>query len=408
MLAVHKTPSILAHWINRLIFLCFFLSLSFSFSAQSLPFERTEERAPCDNYSADKVPLFGDLHVHSRYSFDSYGSNQRNDPWDAYRYAKGETIMLPNIDGEQAIAAQIHRPLDFTSVTDHGETLGQIGVCSENAGRLGYWWPMCGTRSTNYYVQLGSLSLWAINNVSREEKKKPSPVNYLTVKRQVSNYGGNIQQAAEDHYDRSSECKFTTFVGYEYTDAPDTKNMHRNVIFRNENVTDYPITTFDTGSYNFPNLWTQLQSQCIDPDQGCDVIAIPHNPNLAGGLMFPNPATPQQAQDRLQFEPIVELLQHKAASECRFDRLASRGVLTEDELCDFEQTPADNLSMLGSVHGKIQSERGEAVALDDFAPRNMVRNALKAGLELEQSSGTNPFKMGFIGSTDTQCLTRRR
>ena len=120
MLAVHKTPSILAHWINRLIFLCFFLSLSFSFSAQSLPFERTEERAPCDNYSADKVPLFGDLHVHSRYSFDSYGSNQRNDPWDAYRYAKGETIMLPNIDGEQAIAAQIHRPLDFTSVTDHG------------------------------------------------------------------------------------------------------------------------------------------------------------------------------------------------------------------------------------------------------------------------------------------------
>tara|TARA_S200000501_G_scaffold366342_1_gene400958 strand:+ start:2827 stop:4872 length:2046 start_codon:yes stop_codon:yes gene_type:complete len=391
------------NWINRSMILYFLLGFSFSINVQSLPFERTEGRAPCDNYNVNKVPLFGDLHVHSRYSFDSYGSNQRNDPWDAYRYAKGETIMLPNIDGEQAIAAQIHRPLDFTSVTDHGETLGQIGVCSQNAGRLGYWWPMCiGTRSKNYYVQLGSLSLWAINNVSREgEKKETFACKLSDCKAAGLELWSNIQQAAEDHYDRSSECKFTTFVGYEYTDAPDTKNMHRNVIFRNENVTDYPITTFDTGSYNFPNLWTQLQSQCIDPDQGCDVIAIPHNPNLAGGLMFPNPATPQQAQDRLQFEPIVELLQHKAASECRFDRLAGRGVLTEDELCDFEQTPADNLSMLGSVHGEIQSERGEAVALDDFAPRNMVRNALKAGLELEQSSGTNPFKMGFIGSTDT-------
>ena len=227
--------------------LCFLLSLSFSLNAQSLPFERTEDRAPCDNYSADKVPLFGDLHVHSRYSFDSYGSNQRNDPWDAYRYAKGETIMLPNIDGEHAIAAQIHRPLDFTSVTDHGETLGQIGVCSENAGRLGYWWPLClGTRSKNYYVQLGSLSLWAINNVSREgEKKETFACKLSDCKAAGLELWDNIQQAAEDHYDRSSECKFTTFVGYEYTDAPDTKNMHRNVIFRNKNVTDYPITTFD-------------------------------------------------------------------------------------------------------------------------------------------------------------------
>lgn len=366
-------------------------------------FERTEKRAPCDDYRASKSAFFGDLHVHSRYSFDSFGSNQRNDPWDAYRYAKGETIMLPNIKGEQAIPAQLHRPLDFTSVTDHGETLGQIGVCSEHAGKLGYWWPMCiGTRSKNYYIQLASLSIWAVNNVSREGDKKESFACKLSdCKVAGLELWNNIQQAAEDHYDRSSECSFTTFVGYEYTDAPDTKNMHRNVIFRNENVTDYPITTFDTGSYNFPNLWTQLQSQCIDPKQGCDVIAIPHNPNLAGGLMFPNPATPQQAKDRLQFEPIVELLQHKAASECRFDRLTGRGVLTEDELCDFEQSPADNLSMLGNVHGKIQSERGEAVSIDDFAPRNMVRNALKAGLELGQTSGTNPFKMGFIGSTDT-------
>ncbi len=377
---------------------------SVAFSEESeQALERTEKRTPCADYRAEKQPMFGDLHVHSLYSFDSYTSGQRNDPWDAYRYAKGEAIMLPDVNGEQNVQAQIHRPLDFTSVTDHGETLGQIGVCTMMPGRLGYWWPMCiGTRSENYYVQMGTMGWWASINISAEGGKKESFACTLS----DCDVAGkelwtNIQQAAEDHYDRSADCSFTTFVGYEYTDAPDTKNMHRNVIFRNEHTTDMPITTFDTGSYNFPNLWTQLQEQCIDPDQGCDVLAIPHNSNLAGGLMFPNPATPQQAADRLFFEPVVELLQHKAASECRFDRLEGRGVLTEDELCDFEQTPADNLSMLGSVHGEIQTERAEPVAIDDFAPRNMVRNALKAGLELGQDGGVNPFKMGFIGSTDT-------
>ena len=44
-------------------------------------------------------------------------------------------------------------------------------------------------------------------------------------------------------------------------------------------------------------------------------------------------------------------------------------------------------------------------ALDDFARRNMVRNVLKDGLALEEKDGTNPFKLGFIGSTDTHSAT---
>ena len=375
-------------------------------SSTEAPFQRTEIRQPCSHFAAEKQPLFGDLHVHSRYSFDSYGSGQRNDPWDAYRYAKGETIMLPGVDGEQSVAATLQRPLDFTAVTDHGETLGTMGVCTV-PGRAGYWWPMCiGSRSNNYYLQLLSLGWWSESNiVSEGDRKKSFACTLSDCDAAGKELWNNIQQAAEDHYDRSEDCSFTTFVGYEYSDAPGSKNMHRNVIFRNQKTTDYPISAFDTGSYNFPNLWTQLRQQCIEAGNGCDVLAIPHNPNLSGGLMFPNPETQQQAEDRLFFEPVVELLQHKAASECRFDRLAGRGVLTEDELCDFEQTPADNLSMLGSVHGEIQTERAEPVSIDDFAPRNMVRNALKAGLELGQHSGTNPFKMGFIGSTDSHNAT---
>ena len=121
--------------------------------------------------------------------------------------------------------------------------------------------------------------------------------------------------------------------------------------------------------------------------------------------MFRDPKSPQEAADRRSFEPLVELTQHKASSECRFDRLAGRGVGTEDELCDFEQVVADNLNMLGSVHGEVRTEAAAPVPVDAFARRNMVRNVLKDGLALERETGVNPFVMGFIGSTDTHSAT---
>ncbi len=371
-------------------------------------FERTEQRQPCAHYSDTRMPLFGDLHVHTSYSFDSYISSQRNDPWAAYRYAKGEPVMLSDPDSNQTLRAQIQRPLDFTSVTDHSEFLGPINICTRDSGKAGYWFPMCiMTRSEFFMVQLLAASYWSGLGVAGDSAAKEQSFACTLSDCDAAHRETwrKIQQAAEEHYDRSSECSFTTFVGYEYTDAPNFKNLHRNVIFRNERVTDTAISAYDTGTMNFPDLWRRLRAECTDADAGCDVMSIPHNSNLSGGLMFPDPLNEQQTQDRLFFEPVVELIQHKASSECRYDRLAGRGLDTEDEACDFEQVVSDNLSMLGTVFGEVQTEAAAAVPLVKFGRRNMVRNALKDGLALGRSSGTNPFKMGFIGSTDTHSAT---
>ena len=383
------------------------VAMTIALQAQANPntsFERTETREPCKDFTATRRPMFGDLHVHTSYSFDSYVSNQRNDPSDAYRYAKGEPIILSNAEGEQTLRAQISRPLDFTAVTDHAEFLGPINLCSQDSSKLAYWFPACILgRSDWFFGRLLAASYWAqIGVVDDSNEKAESFVCELgDCNAAHKEAWQGIQQAAENHYDRSSECSFTTFVGYEYTDAPNYANLHRNVIFRNEQVTATAISTYDTGSRNVPELWRLLREQCIDSDNGCDVMSIPHNSNLSRGLMFPDPASNAEAQDRLAFEPLVELVQHKAASECRFDRMAGRGLDTEDELCDFEQVVADNLAMLGTLHGEVQTDEARPVPLADFGRRNMVRNTLKDGLALEQSSGINPFKLGFIGSTDT-------
>ena len=80
------------------------------------PFERTEQREPCDQYHVNKRPMFGDLHVHTSYSFDSYVSSQRNDPDAAYRYARGEPITLPDADANQTVIASRRRGFGNTTI----------------------------------------------------------------------------------------------------------------------------------------------------------------------------------------------------------------------------------------------------------------------------------------------------
>ena len=195
------------------------------------------------------------------------------------------------------------------------------------------------------------------------------------------------QDAAEAHYDRSAGCRFTTFVGYEWTGMPGGYNIHRNVIFRNENVQAYPTTYIETPTQE--GLWKALRDECLDAGKGCDAIAIPHNSNVSGGRLFTTthadgkPIQPEEAAIRARLERLVEITQHKGDSECRPS--------AEDELCRYEKLTYPRLSDMLLGGGRAE----------DLPPRSFVREVLGEGLAQEERLGENPFKFGLIGATDS-------
>jgi Protein of unknown function (DUF3604) len=359
----------------------------------------------CENRDALRQPYFGDLHVHTKYSVDAEIFGTHNGPAEAYAFGRGATLDLGPIDPAQpSQLIHLNRPLDFLAVTDHSEGYGFSHVC-ETPSDPGYSAPEC-------VVYRGGLPL-------------PTQIRFLTVAGAVLNpvpvgpavcrtpgvdcpagaatVWGDIRAAAKAAND---PCHFTSFVGYEWSATPGNANLHRNVIFANDQVPDQAISYTDTGSSDVTQLWSKLQTACKDGVPGCDVLTIAHNSNVSMGLMFTDPKDATEAANRQIWEPLVEITQHKGASECRFDTRFGAGVGTSDEQCAFEQIPYLGLIPFQNIPDAAQPPP------QAFSGRAFVRNVLRDGLAIEQQglvdpanptalAHINPFKFGLIGSTDT-------
>lgn len=378
------------------------LLVALSGAAQAQPTQdwtRTETRDDCADYSPTRNPYFGDLHVHTKYSADSVLIRNRNDPRDAYDFAKGGTVGLTPYDAMDVPtrSATIDRPLDFTAVTDHSEGFGEAVICLD-PGYPGYDDVVCSDlRDTfdNIYQPAPAppqafvnffLPLTGENPTRFAGVCGPGP-GYDDCATEAGVVWQDTLDAAEENYDRTDACEFTTFPAYEWSANTGGNNLHRNVIFRNAEVPALPISYYE--EWTAEGLWSQLQAQCLDEPGNCDVLAIPHNSNIARDMMFArtmtdgNPITAEYAATRSQFEPLVEVFQNKGSAECR-DGVSG----TADELCGFE-----NLSrqiLLGTSNWN-----------QTFSYKAFTRGGLREGLYLENRTGVNPYNFGFIGGTDT-------
>jgi hypothetical protein len=348
------------------------------------PDPRLEVLGRCDDFDALRRPFFGDLHVHTALSLDANLKGTQLGPVDAYRFARGERVALPP-DDSRSLA--LERPLDFVALTDHAEFLGLTRTC-ETPGAEGYDAPSC----VNYREDPDDAFV-ALNftlAIGPDSAEPPDPCADDNCRRQTIDVWADVQEAAEAAYDRTAACGFTSFVAYEWSGSPDTRNLHRNVIFRNHVVPEVPFSYFDGGHPE--ELWASLADTCNDADGACEALTIPHNSNLSDGLMF-DPVTRDgapfdaaYAEARAAMEPLVEIFQHKSDSECLPEQ-ADGG----DPLCGFEKSPYHTLAD-ASIGG------GERVPAN---PRDYLRDALGRGLALGVELGTNPFAYGFIASTDT-------
>ncbi len=310
-----------------------------------------------------KNAYFGDLHLHTGYSMDAFAMSTRTTPEDSYRYAMGQAVDYLG-KAQRRLA-----PLDFLAVTDHSEYLGVVRETIDPNGPFAKseWHKVMTANDPE--VSAGAFRKLIGSTVVN--KPLPEFSDPALLKSAWSKYA-----AIADQFNKPG--RFTTFVGFEWTSAPDFQNLHRCVLFADKGP-ELPFTAFD--SLDPEELWRYLEQQ---RQKGLDVIAVPHNGNASNGLMFSvkdmsgKPITRDYAERRMANEPLAEIVQGKGQSD------TSPSLSPADEFANFELWT----TLVGSDR-KANSATG-----------SYIRQAYGVGQELQEKLGANPFKYGIEAGTD--------
>ena len=368
-----------------------------NWTPEVMPSEAPESYSPNVRIGFPDQVYFGDTHVHTNLSNDAYAMGDHTlGPDEAYRFAKGEVVTM-----HSGMKTRLRRPLDFLMVADHANNMGVMARIAARDPLLleteeGQAWlkrledndvdigkaldsDFYGFRNavmTVFYNTGGKNNLW---NYFAEPRAAPE------FRRSV--WDENIA-SAEKH---NEPGRFTALIGYEWT-AAERGAIHRNVVFRDgaDRVSQVlPFSRNDSGDPE--DLWAYLEDYAAKT--GGDAIAIPHNANISGGATFANvnfngdPLSQEYAKTRARWEPLNEVTQYKGDGE------AYPPLSPDDEFADYETWH----SWAGPNTTNITfNEEWYELKKGDF-----TRPALKRGLALKAELGTNPFKFGMIGSTDS-------
>jgi hypothetical protein len=351
-------------------------------TAPQNPAPRTKERAEkAVAHYPDRL-LWGDTHLHSSNSADAFSFGARLTPADAYKFARGDAVISNS--GQKA---QLKRPLDFLVVADHAEGLGisnelfvgnPVLMTDPKAKR---WHDML-NKGPKQAAAVGTEMISSLAN-----KTLPEP---MMNREKIVPLTRSIWQRSTAVADTFNDPgTFTALLGYEYTSTPGGNNLHRIVVFRdNKDKVDQILPFSSIQSVNPEDLWAWMAR--YEQKTGGQVLAMPHNSNLSNGLMFAKTDYSGKAIDaaytkkRARWEPVVEITQIKGDSE-------THAFLS----------PNDEFAGFGDVGWDLGNLSMQVAKTPEMLKGDYVREALKTGLDLQATTGTNPYKLGFIGSTDS-------
>jgi hypothetical protein len=344
-------------------------------TSSSVPLMAQQPDAGLVKVTPLREAYYGDLHLHTSYSLDAYLLKSVG-PEEAYRFARGETVEF------LGKPARRREPLDFMAVTDHAENMGiqnQLGDPESVVSRSEWGRAFKAARAAPRNLDPSSEAARVLQAEVRKWRAAWAGSDHNPLPENVKAVSESAWRREIEYANRYYEPgKFTTLIAYEWTATPYGDNLHRNVICRG-NSAPYPFTSLD--SKKPEDLWAWLEAI---RKQGYEALAIPHNANASGGLMYDwvdsngFPIDRLYAEQRQANEPLTEIAQIKGASETH--PLLSPA----DEFANYEI-----LDRVLWVPGEKNRPSG-----------SYVRDALGRGLVLQRRVGVNPYKYGFVGGSD--------
>jgi len=325
-------------------------------------------------------PYFGDTHLHTAFSMDAGTAGCRINPRDAYRLARGEEIMASS--GQPV---RLSRPLDFLVVADHSDNMGFFPdliagkpyILANPKGRQ--WYDLINSGKASEAV-FDLVNTFAQGQFPTEIMSLPGTDTYRNAWQETID-------AAEAYNDPG---RFTAFIGYEWTSLDKGNNLHRNVIFRDNGDKASQVEPYTCippfGSTNPIELWKWMAA--YEEKTGGSVLAIAHNGNLSNGTMFPVVEAFGKSIDKAYVEERAKWERLYEATQMKGDGESHPYLSPNDEFADYEKWDKGNLDL-------------SAAKSNDMLEGEYARAAYKNGLKLEEKFGTNPYKFGLVGSTDS-------
>jgi hypothetical protein len=346
-------------------------------------FKKEDTWSPYAGRNFPTQVYFGDTHVHTGMSMDAGAFGARLKPEDAHRFARGEEVIASG-----GLKVKLSRPLDFLVVADHSDNMGFFPKLYE--GDPGMLADPTGKRWYGMINEGGQEGVKAAVEIIQGLTMGTMP-EALAILPGTDAYRDAWMVAVDAAEKYNEPGHYTALHGYEWTSTEKGYNRHRVVIYRDgadEASMMMPYSTVrPLGSPDERDLWKWLES--FEEKTGGDVLAIAHNGNLSNGVMFPLRDTftgkaydQAWAEQRSKWEPLYEITQIKGDGETH------PFLSPDDEFADHETWAVGNLDL-------------SELKRDEMLEGEYARSGLGLGLQFENKLGTNPYKFGFIGSTDT-------